>query len=109
MSPEIKVITLDAEMEQLLQDLINNARKGLPTALEPGLAERLAADIRNTADMLEMSGQSPVLLTSEDLRLWMFRFTRNPNSSMRVLAYPEIPAGKQVKVAATVGKLKARK
>ena len=108
MAPEIKVITLDAEMEQLLQDMVNNARKGLPTALEPGLAERLLADLRSTADMLEMSGQPPVLLTSEDLRLWMFRFTRSPNSSLRVLAYGEIPAGKQVKVAATVGKLKRK-
>ncbi|MES2607088.1 MAG: FHIPEP family type III secretion protein, partial [Pseudomonadota bacterium] len=108
MAPEIKVITLDAEMEQLLQDMVHNARKGLPTALEPGLAERLLADLRNTADMLEMSGQPPVLLTSEDLRLWMFRFTRSPSSSLRVMAYGEVPGGKQVKVVATVGKLKRK-
>ncbi len=108
MNAEIKVITLDAEMEQLLQDMLNNARKGMPAALEPGLADRLLADLRSTADMLEMSGQSPVLLTSEDLRLWMFRFTRNPNSSLRVMAYQEVPSGKQVKVVATIGKLKRK-
>ncbi|HTQ98797.1 MAG TPA: flagellar biosynthesis protein FlhA [Candidatus Acidoferrum sp.] len=109
MAPEIKVITLDPEMEQLLLDMIHNARKGMPAALEPGLADRLLADLRSAADMLEMGGQSPVLLTSEDLRLWMFRFTRNPNSNLKVLAYGEIPNGKQVKVNATIGKLKPRR
>ena len=109
MSQEIKVLALDPEMEQLLLDMLQNARKGLPAALEPGLADRLLADLRSNAEMLEMNGQVPVLLTAEELRLWMFRFTRSPSSSLRILAYGEIPNGKQVKVFATIGKLKPRR
>lgn len=108
MGLEIKVMTLDAEMEQLLLDMLSNAKKGLPTALEPGLAERMLADIRNKAEMLEMSGQTPVLLTSEELRLWLFRFARTAYSSLKVLAYSEIPSNKQIKVVTTIGKMKPR-
>lgn len=108
MGNEIKVMTLDAEMEQLLLDMLGNAKKGLPTALEPGLAERMLADIRNKAEMLEMSGQTPVLLTSEELRLWLFRFSRQAYPSLKVLAYSEIPSNKQIKVVTTIGKMKPR-
>jgi len=55
-----------------------------------------------------MGGQSAVLLTSDELRLWMFRFARTTCPSLKVLAYSEVPANKQIKVVATIGKIKPR-
>ncbi len=105
MKGEIKVIVLDAKMEQLLLDVISNIRKGSPAALEPGLAERLLDELRSRTQEMEMSGQIPVLLTSDEMRLWMFRFSRSACPNLKVLAYSEIPANKQIKVAATIGRI----
>lgn len=107
MKGEIKVIVLDAKMEQLLLDVISNIRKGSPAALEPGLAERLLDELKSRTQEMEMSGQIPVLLTSDEMRLWMFRFSRSACPSLKVLAYSEIPANKQIKVTATIGRIPA--
>ncbi len=107
MKGEIKVIVLDAKMEQLLLDVISNIRKGSPAALEPGLAERLLDELKSRTQEMEMSGQIPVLLTSDEMRLWMFRFSRSACPNLKVLAYSEIPANKQIKVTATIGRIPA--
>jgi flagellar biosynthesis protein FlhA len=110
MKAEIKVIAIDAKMEQLLLDVIRNVRNGQPAALEPGLAERLLDELRNRSGELEMSGQLPVLIVSDELRLWLFRFSRSSCPALKVLAYSEIPASKQIKVVATIGRMQpARK
>lgn len=105
MKPEIKVIAIDAKMEQLLLDVIQNVRNGQPAALEPGLAERMLEELRGRSGELEMSGQLPVLIVSDELRMWLFRFSRSTCPNLKVLAYSEIPASKQIKVVATIGKM----
>lgn len=109
MKPEMKVIAIDAKMEQLLLDVIHNIKTGQPAALEPGLAERLLEELKVRSSELEMTGQIPVLLTSDDLRLWLFRYSRSACPSLKVLAYSEIPASKQIKVMATIGRLPVAK
>jgi flagellar biosynthesis protein FlhA len=48
-----------------------------------------------------------VLIVSEEIRLWLYRFTRSAYPNLKVLAYGEIPGSKQIKVVATVGRMKA--
>jgi len=108
MGAELKVLTLDAEMERLLLDMLAGAKKGNPIALEPGLGERLLDELQRKGQQLEMQGQNAVLLTSDELRLWLFRFARGACPSLKVLAYSEIPAGKQVQVVGVIGKMQSR-
>jgi flagellar biosynthesis protein FlhA len=105
MQAELKVIAIDAKMEQLLLDVIRSVRNGQPAALEPGLGERLVEELRARASELEMTGQLPVLIVSDELRLWLFRFSRSSCPSLKVLAYSEVPAAKQLKVVATIGRM----
>jgi flagellar biosynthesis protein FlhA len=107
MAPEIKVMTLESEMEQLLLELVMNMRKGNLNSLEPGMAERLLREIGNKSQEMEMNGIPPVLLVSEEIRLWLYRFTRSASQNLKVLAYGEVPGSKQIKVVATVGRMKA--
>jgi flagellar biosynthesis protein FlhA len=106
MAPEIRVMTLDSEMEQLLLELVHNIRKGNLSSLEPNMAERLLREIRARCQELEMNGVVPVLLTSEELRLWLYRFTRTTHPGLKVLAYGEVPGSRQIKVIATLGKMR---
>jgi flagellar biosynthesis protein FlhA len=109
MTPEIRVMTLESEMEQLLLELVTSMRKGNLNTLEPGMAERLLREIAQKSQDMEMNGTPPVLLVSEEIRLWLYRFTRGAYQNLKVLAYGEIPGNKQIKVVASVGRMKALK
>jgi len=109
MTPEIRVMTLESEMEQLLLELVASMRKGNLNTLEPGMAERLLRELAQKAQDMEMNGTPPVLLVSEEIRLWLYRFTRSAYPNLKVLAYGEIPGNKNIKVVANVGRMKAIK
>jgi len=97
------VMTLESGMERILLDIVRNVAGGNPGALEPGLAEKLIREVMVRGQELEISGQVPVLLTSEGLRLWLSRFIRPSYPGLKVLSYGEIPNNKQIKVVTTIG------
>lgn len=108
----LPVITLAPQMEQLLlkslqQTMQPGQLQGGGTAddivLEPGLAERLQAALRDAAQKQEMAGKPAVLLVSAPLRAVLSKFARYINGEISVLAYTEIPDDKQVTIEATVG------
>src|SRR5690606_26734511 len=104
-----RVMTLESEMEQLLLELATSMRKGNLNTLEPGMAERLLKEIAQKSHDMEMNGARPVLLVSEEIRLWLYRFTRSAYANLKVLAYGETPGNRQIKVVATVGRILALK
>ena len=72
---ELPVITLEPELEQLLQARCR-ARAASNAALEPGLAERLQARLAESAQRQEASGEPAVLMVAPPLRATLARFTR---------------------------------
>ncbi len=102
MAKELPVITLDPQLEQLLLDTIQGASGGIG-GFEPGLAERLQRSLAESAQRQEMAGQPAVLLTSPQLRSWLYRLTRHAIPSLHVLSYNEVPDDKQVRIVANIG------
>jgi len=100
MAKELPVITLDPQLEQLLLDTVQGGGAG---GFEPGLAERLQRSLAESAQRQEMAGQPAVLLTSPQLRSWLYRLTRHSIPSLHVLSYNEVPDDKQVRIVANVG------
>ncbi|HLF96778.1 MAG TPA: flagellar biosynthesis protein FlhA, partial [Methylococcaceae bacterium] len=96
---EISVITLDPELEQLLQKLVQ-ASGPEGAGVEPGLAEQMHRALQDHAQKLEMEGQPAVLLVTGAIRLWLARFVRQTIPGLHVLAYNEIPDDRQIKVVA---------
>lgn len=99
---EIPVITLDPELERILQKSLQTASEG-GAGLEPGLAEQMHKSLENSAQKMEMEGLAPVVLVSSFVRPWLARFVRHSISGLHVLAYNEIPEDRQIKVISTVG------
>ncbi len=99
---ELPVITLEAELEQLLVNSVaaNNATPGL----EPGLADRLQQRLADAARNQENLGEPAVLLVPPALRATLARFTRVAVPQMHVLAWSEVPDNRRVRLVATVGK-----
>ncbi len=102
-SDELTVITLDSELEQILQKSLQTASEN-GTGVEPGLADQMHDSLQEHTQQMEIDGQLPILLVSSYIRPWLSRFVRHSIPNLHVLAYNEIPADRQVKVIANVGR-----
>ncbi|MDR9499082.1 MAG: flagellar biosynthesis protein FlhA [Hydrogenovibrio sp.] len=99
---ELKVITLEPSLEQLLLQAAQGAPEG-QLAIEPGLAERLHNTLKDEAQKLEMDGQTAVLLVAPQIRAQLARLFRYSLSNLQVLAYSEVPENRRISVVANVG------
>jgi len=100
---ELPVITLEPELEQLLQTSLQGQASG-NAALEPGLAERLQAKLADSAQRQEASNEAAVLMVAPQLRTTLARFTRATVPNLHVLAWNEIPDNRRVRLVAAVGR-----
>ncbi len=103
---ELPVITVDRELEQLLQRILQQSQQsgaGEQVAIEPALAEQLQRSVSETAQRLEAEGKPAVLLVPGPLRMMLARFFRFSVDTLTVLAYDEVPENKRITVVATVG------
>ncbi|WP_196137339.1 flagellar biosynthesis protein FlhA [Aliikangiella sp. G2MR2-5] len=102
LQPEIPVVTLAPELEQILQQSL--AGDGSDSVgIEPGLADRMQASLKSVVQQQEAAGQPAILLTAPALRPSLAKFARFGIKGLHVLSYQEIPDNKQIKVIATVG------
>ena len=99
---ELPVITLEPELEQLLQGSLRRRRRS--AALEPGLAERLQTRLADRPQRQEAAGEPAVLMVAPPLRATLARFTRASVPGLHVLAWNEIPDNRRVRLVAAVGR-----
>ena len=100
---ELPVITLEPDLEQLLQNSLQSQSSG-NAALEPGLAERLQSRLAASAQRQEASNEAAVLMVAPQLRGTLARFTRATVPNLHVLAWNEIPDNRRVRLIAAVGR-----
>jgi flagellar biosynthesis protein FlhA len=100
---ELPVITLEPELEQLLQNSLAGQTSG-NAALEPGLAERLQSRLVDSATRAETAGEPAVLMVTPQLRSTLARFTRAGVPNLHVLAWNEIPDNRRVRLVAAIGR-----
>jgi flagellar biosynthesis protein FlhA len=99
---ELPVITLEPELERLLQSSLGN--NAANPGLEPGLAERLQQSVADAARRQEASGEPAVLLVPPQLRPTLARFVRSSVPTLHVLAWNEIPDNRKVRLVSAVGR-----
>lgn len=100
--PELPVITLVPELEQILHQTMQ-ASGGESAGIEPGLAERLQYALSQATQEQELKGEPAVLLTSGVLRSTLAKFVKNTIPNLRVLSYQEVPDEKQIRIVQAVG------
>jgi flagellar biosynthesis protein FlhA len=97
---EMCVIALDPMLERLLLQAVGAADAG---AIEPALAETLAAQAKRSAEEQEAVGLPAVLLVPAALRLLLSRFLRRSVPTLRVLSHSEVPDSKGIRVSSVLG------
>ncbi|TNH43946.1 flagellar biosynthesis protein FlhA [Photorhabdus luminescens] len=95
---EIQVIGLDAGLERLLIQALQNGG-----GLEPGLADNLQRQATEALQRQEMLGAPPVLLVNHALRPLLSRFLRRALPQLVVLSNLEISDNRQIRMTATIG------
>jgi flagellar biosynthesis protein FlhA len=100
---ELPVITLDATLEQTLQDSMLAGGESGP-GFEPGLADRIQQSLADSARRQEAAGEPAVLLVAPKIRPWVARLMRYSTPNLAVLAYNEIPENRRIRVIAAVGR-----
>src|SRR5262245_6271527 len=101
---ELPVITLEPDLERLLQNSLAGTAGTQSPGLEPGLAERLQQRLTESAQRQELSGEPAVLLVAPPLRHTLARFMRATVPNMHVLAWNEIPDNRKVRLVTAVGR-----
>jgi flagellar biosynthesis protein FlhA len=101
-SPEVPVMSLDADLERLLQGALANSAAS--PSLEPGLAEKLQQRLAESTRRREAAGEPAVLLVPPALRAPLASFVRSSVPGLHVLAWNEIPHNRKVRLVTTVGR-----
>ncbi|MEL7451231.1 MAG: flagellar biosynthesis protein FlhA, partial [Pseudomonadota bacterium] len=102
MEPQLPVMTLDSELEQILQESMQTG-PGAGPGFEPGLVENVHRSLMQRTQAQETAGEPSVLLVPPGLRAWFARLTRHSLPNLNVLSYNEVPDDKQIRMVATVG------
>ncbi|MNE29529.1 Flagellar biosynthesis protein FlhA [compost metagenome] len=95
---ELRVIGLDASLEQVLAQAMNNGG-----ALEPGLAGNLMQLAETALNRQEANGDAPVLVVQHRLRALLARFLRRRLRHLVVMSLAEIPDDRMLRVTSLIG------
>lgn len=102
MEQEMPVITLNPELEQILQQSVQSA-SDMGLGIEPGLAEQMVQELNMCIKQQEIDNKASVLLVSPIIRSALARLLKSLAPNLHVLAYNEVPDSKNIRVVAAVG------
>jgi len=99
----LSVMTLDRGIEDIIEGSIQRSETSSFLALEPGLAEKLLARLKDTMETLAPRLEtSPVLLASPSIRLHLRRFTERFLPDLVILSHSEVTPSVQIKTLKVV-------
>lgn len=102
LNEELPIITLNPELEQLLQNTVQNSGTNA-VSFEPGMADKIQHSLTQFAAEQHAKKELAVLVVQPGIRSVLARFVRNISSNLHVLSYQEIPDNKQIRIIGTVG------
>jgi flagellar biosynthesis protein FlhA len=99
----LSVMTLDRGIEDIIEGSIQRTESVSFLALEPGIAEKLLARLKEAMEMLAPKLESsPVLLASPSIRLHLRRFTERFLPDLVILSHNEVTPSVQIKTLQVV-------
>lgn len=98
----LPVMTLEPDLEQLLNELVGRSENIDEIALEPNLADGLFQSVRASVQQLEDQEMPAVIVVSPLIRPWLARLLRRVTRDLTVLSYVEIPEDQAIRVISTI-------
>ena len=92
----MKVITMDSELERTMVSCLSKGERGYYLALSPDVLQSLISQITTQLKKFNSLSQSPVILTSQLMRVHFYRLIDQFYPNVRVLSFNEISNNVQI-------------
>lgn len=99
---EMKVITLDSELEQAIMNSVNKTDTGSYISLDPNTIQRILEDTFSKVEKLASVGLQPIVLTAPLVRIYFKKLTEQTLKDLIVLSYNEVEPNVEVQSVGTV-------
>ncbi len=99
---QAKVITLDAGLEQMIMDSVQQTEYGSFLNLDPGSAQRIISNLLKEVQKLNSMGEQPIILASPVVRLYFKRMIDQVAPGLVVLSYNELDPSVEVQSVGVV-------
>ncbi|MEW9501288.1 flagellar biosynthesis protein FlhA [Jeotgalibacillus marinus] len=98
----LKVITLSGRVEKLVADSIQQTEHGNYLSLDPNDSQRVIEAMANQIEKLSLTEQTPLILCSPAVRMYIRQLTNRYFSQIPILSYNELEANVEVQSVGVV-------
>ena len=99
---QMRIITLDAEVEKLIASSLAKNENGLYLALNPDAMQKIIAQLSDLVKKFAELGQPPIILTSHVIRLYFYRLIEQFYPDIYVLSFHEIANNVQIQAIGNI-------
>jgi flagellar biosynthesis protein FlhA len=99
---QAKVITLDAGLEQIIMDSVQQTEYGSYLNIEPNTAQKIISNLLKEVQKLSSMGEQPIILASPVVRLYFKRMTEQVAPGLVILSYNELDPSVEVQSVGVV-------
>lgn len=99
---QIKVITLDSEVEKVILSSLTRSEQGIYLALSPDVIQRIIGQLSELLGKFSSFSQTPVILTSHVIRLYFYRMMEQFYPNVAVLSFSEIASDVQIQALGNI-------
>lgn len=99
---QLRVITLDAAVEKKIIESLTKNEQGIYLAMGPDLMQQLVAQIGEHLKKFNDLGQTPIVLTSQVIRVYLSRMLTQFYPSLYVLSFNEITSDVQIQALGNI-------
>ena len=95
-SGQMKVITLDAEVEKTIISSLSKSEHGIYLSLSPDIMQKLIGQLSESIKKFGEINQKPIILTSHVIRVYFYRLIEQFYPNIYVLSFNEIANNIQI-------------
>ncbi len=100
---QLKVITLDSEIEKAVLSSLTRSEQGIYLALSPDLIQKIVTQLGEHIGKFKELNTVPVILTSNVIRVYFYRLIEQFYPNVYVLAFNEVANNVQIQALGNIG------
>ena len=99
---QLRVVTLDAELEKKVLAALTKNEHGVYLALSPDIVQQIVQQVGELRKKFEELSQTPILLTSQIIRVYLSRMLATFYPDIYVLSFNEITSNVQIQAIGNI-------
>ncbi|MEG0109184.1 MAG: FHIPEP family type III secretion protein, partial [Lachnospiraceae bacterium] len=99
---QMRVITLDADLEKTIISSLNKSEQGVYLALSPDIMQSMITQFAEQMKKFNEMSQNPVVLTSQVVRMYVYRLIEQFYPGVYVLSFNEIANNIQIQAVGNI-------